>query len=102
MGPDDCAERRFLVTDGYDLERQFKPPSLRNVVGRDPFIYARQFATLEEVLQHDNTAPEAPTGYRELQPLDLTQEQLEQIIAFLQTLDSPVKADAIWLKSPKN
>lgn len=101
-GPDDCAELRFLVTDGHDLERQFKPPSLRNVAGRGPFMHAGQFDTLEQVLDHYNTAPEAPAGHSELQPLNLTEEQLEQIIAFLQTLNSPVNADARWLQAPEN
>ena len=97
----DCAELRFLVTAGHELERQFKPPSLRGVADRGPFMHAGQFATLEEVLQHYNTAPEAPAGHSELEPLNLSQEQLAQIIAFLKTLDSPVNAEETWLRPPQ-
>jgi len=98
--PDQCSELNFLVLDEHQQERQFKPPSLRNVFGRGPFMHAGQFATLEEVLNHYNTAPAAPAGHSELEPLNLSDEQLAQIIAFLKTLDSPVNADAKWLIPP--
>jgi cytochrome c peroxidase len=90
-----------MVAEGHDLERQFKPPSLRNVAQRGPYMHAGQLATLEEVLNHYNTAPEAPTGHSELEPLNLSEEQIAQIIAFLKTLDSPVNAEPRWLTSPE-
>jgi cytochrome c peroxidase len=98
--PDQCSELNFLVAEGDHLVRQFKPPSLRNVAGRGPYMHAGQFATLEEVLNHYNTAPAAPSGHSELEPLHLRQKQLEQIIAFLKTLDGPVNADPKWLVAP--
>lgn len=64
-------------------------------------MHAGQFATLEQVLQHYNTAPLAPAGKTELEPLGLTDRQLAQIIAFLKTLDGPVKADPRWLSAPE-
>jgi cytochrome c peroxidase len=99
--PDECAELNFLVLDEHQQERQFKPPSLRNVAGRGPFMHAGQFATLEEVLNHYNTAPEAPAGHSELEPLNLTEKQIAQIIAFLKTLDGPIDADRRWLTAPQ-
>jgi len=98
--PDQCSELNFLVLDEHQQERQFKPPSLRNVFGRGPFMHAGQFVTLEEVLHHYNTAPAAPAGHSELEPLNLSEEQLAQIIAFLKTLDGSVDADLKWLTSP--
>jgi cytochrome c peroxidase len=100
--PEDCSELRYLVAEGHELERQFKPPSLRNVAGRGPYMHAGQFVTLEEVLNHYNTAPEAPAGHSELEPLNLTEEEIEQIIAFLKTLDGPINAEPRWLVSPEN
>ena len=97
---DQCSELRFLVLDKHQQERQFKPPSLRNVSGRGPFMHAGQFASLEQVLQHYNTAPEAPAGHSELEPLNLSETQIAQIIAFLKTLDSPIDADPAWLSAP--
>jgi cytochrome c peroxidase len=98
--PEQCSELNFLVIDEHQQERQFKPPSLRNVAERGPFMHAGQFITLEEVLHHYNTAPAAPAGHSELEPLQLTQKQIEQIIAFLKTLDSPINADPNWLTKP--
>jgi cytochrome c peroxidase len=89
------------VIDAHQQERQFKPPSLRNVAERGPYMHAGQFATLEEVLNHYNTAPEAPAGHSELEPLKLSQREIEQIIAFLKTLDSPIDAEAQWLTAPQ-
>jgi cytochrome c peroxidase len=96
----DCSELKYMVADAHDQERQFKPPSLRNVANRGPFMDAGQFATLEEVLDHYNTAPAAPAGHSELEPLKLNKQEIAQIIAFLKTLDGPVNAEPRWLSAP--
>jgi cytochrome c peroxidase len=98
--PEQCTELRFLVVDEHQQKRQFKPPSLRNVFNRGPFMHAGQFATLEEVLNHYNTATEAPAGHSELEPLNLSEKQITQIIAFLRTLDSSINAEMKWLNAP--
>jgi len=98
--PEDCAELSFMVAEGEELVRQFKSPSLRNVAGRGPFMHVGQFASLEEVLRHYNTAPAAPAGHSELHPLELTDVEQQQIIAFLKTLSSPLAADPRWLRAP--
>lgn len=90
--PEQCSELRFTVVDDHRLERAFKPPTLRNVNGRGPFMHAGQFATLEEVLDHYNRAPAAPAGHSELEPLNLTQQEIEQLLAFLKTLSGPLNA----------
>ena len=100
-GKADCGELRFIKTDDdHDLTRQFKPPSLRNVAQRGPYMNAGQFTTLEEVLNHYNNAPAAPLGHSELEPLHLSEKQIAQIIAFLKTLDSPVNVQPQWLNAP--
>ena len=98
--PEQCSELNFLIIDEHQQERQFKPPSLRDVTARGPFMHAGQFVTLEEVLNHYNTAPEAPAGHSELEPLNLSDTQLAQIIAFLKTLNSAINADPKWLTKP--
>jgi len=102
-GPEDCAELRYMVSEGHQLERQFKPPSLRNVAERAPYMHAGQFTTLEEVLDHYNAAPPttAAHNHSELEPLNLTKEEIAQIIVFLKTLDSPINAETQWLVAPK-
>lgn len=85
-GPDDCAELRFMVAEGHELERQFKAPSLRDVAERAPFMHAGQFTTLTEVVEHYNNAPAAPAGHSEVQPLQLSAQERSQLEAFLRTL----------------
>lgn len=86
-GPADCAELKFMVTESHELEGAFKPPSLRGVAGRPPYMNAGQFATLAQALDHYNRAPAAPIGHSELFPLSLTPEELTALEAFLRTLD---------------
>lgn len=88
----ECSELKFAVTDGTELVRAFKTPSLRNAVTRAPFMHAGQFTSMSAVLAHYNRAPAAPAGKSELKPLRLSNAQLRQIEAFLGTLSSPVES----------
>jgi cytochrome c peroxidase len=64
-------------------------------------MHAGQLATLEEVLAHYSQGPAAPAGHSEIDPLNLTPREIEQLIAFLKTLDGPVNADPEWLRNPR-
>jgi len=85
--PEQCAELRFMLSEGEQLLRAFKPPSLRNAAQRPPYMHAGQFATLEETLAHYNSAPPAPAGHSELEPLNLSLTELAQLQAFLHALN---------------
>lgn len=84
----DCPELRFLQTQGHELAGAFKPPSLRGVAARPPYMHNGVFQTLEEVIQHYNQAPTGPVSHSELVPLRLSSKQRAQLLAFLKTLDS--------------
>lgn len=99
--PRDCTELRFMVAEGHELERAFRPPSLRNVAERPPYMHSGQFATLDDVLRHYNTAPESPAGHQELGPLHLSDTHLDQLEAFLRTLTGPLDAEERWLQAPE-
>lgn len=102
-GQTDCAELRFIKAgDDHDLMRQFKPPSLRDVAERAPYMHAGQFKTLEEVLNHYSRAPEAPAGHSELKPLNLSETEKQQLIAFLKTLSGPLATAPEWLSAPSH
>jgi cytochrome c peroxidase len=88
--PEDCAELRYMIAQGDELIRQFKAPSLRDVAERAPYMDAGQFATLEEVIAHYNMAPAAPDGHSEIVPLNLSQQEMDQLVAFLGTLTEPI------------
>jgi cytochrome c peroxidase len=83
---DDCAELRFATTEGEELVRAYKTPSLRGVAERTPYMHAGQIATLAQVIEHYDRAPKAPAGHSELKPLKLSASERRQIEAFLRTL----------------
>jgi cytochrome c peroxidase len=88
--PDDCAEPRFATTEGEELVRAYKTPSLRGAAERAPYMHAGQLATLAEVVAHYDRAPRAPAGHSELKPLRLSPRERRQLEAFLRTLSGPV------------
>ena len=53
-------------------------------------MHAGQFASIREVLSHYNRAQNAPAGKTELKRLRLSDSELRQLEAFLNTLVSPV------------
>ncbi len=85
----ECPEEEFVRTWGVELTGAFKVPTLRNVAATAPYMHDGRFASLEEVLEHYNNPPLGRLGHQELNPLDLSPVQIEQIIAFLGTLTGP-------------
>jgi len=97
---EDCEELRFAVTRGAELVRAYKTPSLRNVTDRAPYMHAGQLATLEDVIAHYSSAPRAPFGHSELEPLRLSPVEQRQLAAFLRTLSAPLATPAGHLEAP--
>jgi cytochrome c peroxidase len=96
--PFDFAKVKELGVAGIGA---FKTPSLRNLAQTAPYMHAGQFSTLAKVVKHYETAPEAPIGKSELRPLQLTNVEVEQLIAFLETLKSEPNAPIELLNPPK-
>ncbi len=103
--PEQCAAN--TSTDSYDtssevknLNGAFKTPSLRGASLHAPFMHAGQFKSLQAVLEHYSNAPSSPTGQSEIKPLNLSSLEMQQIQAFLKSLEAPVNADAQWLADP--
>jgi cytochrome c peroxidase len=86
---------KFLTTTPEDVG-QFKTPTLRNVSKTPPYMHGGQFETLEQVVAFYSTLPaKAQVGHREemLEPLGLTAQEIDDVVAFLETLDGePVPA----------
>ena len=93
--PEDCAELRYMVATGAELNGAFKPSSLRNIAETGPYMHAGQFAALREVLVHYNGAPAAPVGRTELKPLNLSATELARLEAFLRSLSGPLRQPPI-------
>ncbi len=68
---------------------EFKTPTLRNVATTPPYMHDGRFASLRDVLEfYSNLDQEPALGHREetLQPLGLTDQELDDLEAFLETL----------------
>ena len=69
---------------------EFKTPSLRNVALTAPYMHNGAFETLEDVIDfyvtRESARPGAASAERILQPLDLTEQDRSDLIAFLESL----------------
>lgn len=86
--PKDCPELLYLNRDSHiPLQGAFKVPSLRNLLQTAPYFHDGRFKNLVEVVNHYREAPaQLPAGTHELKPLELTDGEAAQIVAFLQAL----------------
>jgi len=87
------------------LQGAWRTPSLRNVALTAPYMHDGRYATLDDVLWHYNTAghdagPEQVGAIApEIKPLMLTDLEIADIVAFLDTLTGqPPPAD--WTTPP--
>jgi cytochrome c peroxidase len=85
-GEDACGELRFMRTDGPELIRGYKTPSLRGAADRPPYMHAGQLASLEEVVAHYADAPTSVEGENEIHPVQLSERERAALVAFLKTL----------------
>ena len=82
-----CSALRFALkreVPGF-FKGAFKVPSLRNIAITAPYFHDGRYKSLQDVIAHYREPPEV-SG--ELQPLDLSDEEVHQLIAFLNMLSS--------------
>lgn len=86
----DCGHLKHLPKTWVGKSGAFKTPTLRNLALTAPYMHNGTHTTLDAVLAHYNTgSPLALAALRtNLSPLNLTPWELEQIGAFLRTLDT--------------
>jgi len=87
---------RFAVTDSLDEIGSFKTSTLRNVSVTAPFMHDGSLKTLRDVVEHYNNG--GITNKNDhvndflsggIRPLNLTDEEMTDLVAFLETLTSP-------------
>jgi cytochrome c peroxidase len=98
--PESCAEIRFVKSQGDELLGAIKTPSLRNVAATAPYMHKGQFATLREVLEHYDEAPESSFGHSDLKPLGLSRRDFGSLEAFLRVLTAPIDVEPRLLQPP--
>ncbi len=87
---------RFALTRRFDDLGSFKTPTLRNVAVTAPYMHDGSLATLREVVEHYNnggvTGPGNPVNdflSGGIRPLNLTDEEIDALVAFMEALTSP-------------
>lgn len=92
---------RFAITGELTDIGAFKTPTLRNVAMTAPYMHDGSIATLEEVVTFYNLGgrleEEAPINDFQsggIKPLELTDQQQADLLAFLESLTSPAFVEA--------
>jgi cytochrome c peroxidase len=91
---------RFAVTRGFDGLGAFKTPTLRNVAVTAPYMHDGSVKTLRDVVVHYNNGGVTNEGdpvndflSGGIRPLGLTDDQIDDLVAFMEALTSPEFAD---------
>lgn len=81
---------RFLVTKKDSDIASFKAPSLRNVLITAPYFHDGSQATLWDVMDHYNKGDgiKDPWLDEDMQPLALSESEIDDVVAFLASLTS--------------
>jgi len=87
---------RFAIDDQLRSLGAFKTPTLRNIALTPPYMHDGSIPTLREVVMHynnggtiDPSQPVTPYLSGGIRPLGLTFPQIEDLVAFLESLTSP-------------
>lgn len=90
---------RFAVTRGFDDLGAFKTPTLRNVAVTAPYMHDGRLKTLRDVVVHYNNGGVNNEGdpvndflSGGIRPLNLSEEQMDDLVAFMEALTSPEHA----------
>jgi cytochrome c peroxidase len=87
---------RFAVTEQFDEMGAFKTPTLRNVAVTAPYMHDGSLKTLKEVVVHYNNGGVTKKADKVndflsggIRPLELSDQQVDDLVAFLEALTSP-------------
>jgi len=81
---------RFLVTKRLNDIGAFKTPTLRNIAATAPYMHDGSLATLWDVMDHYNKGGVAnPYLDGGMQRLGLSEAEIDDMVAFLETLTTP-------------
>jgi cytochrome c peroxidase len=93
---------RAIATGRPEDARKFKTPTLRNLSATAPYMHDGSVATLEDVVRLYNAGGESPEALRNAQPpskkdleifpLELNEQEIADLVAFLRALDGETTA----------
>jgi cytochrome c peroxidase len=91
--------RGAVVKDDPSVQFAFKTPTLRDVTLRPPYMHHGLQLTLYDVMRHyEKGGIDRPSRSPLMQPIDLTDQERQDLIAFLETLTTARPSDAGRLK----
>lgn len=82
---------RFLITKKQGDIASFKTPDIRNILVTGPYFHDEAMQTLWDVVDHDNKGDGVSDPWldEDMQPLALTEPEIDDLVAFLASLTSP-------------
>jgi len=87
---------RFAISHGFDDIGSFKTPTLRNVAVTAPYMHDGSIETLKDVMIHYNNGGVTDVGdpvndflSGGIRPLDLDEDQIDDLVEFMEALTSP-------------
>jgi cytochrome c peroxidase len=93
---------RFALTTKFDDLGSFKTSTLRNIAATAPYMHDGSLATLRDVVVHYNNGGVTNEGdpvndflSGGIRPLNLSDQQIDDLVAFLEALTSPEFVDAV-------
>ena len=90
IGLPDADLGRGAIVEGVEpLKHAFKTPGLRNIAGRGPYMHNGSVRTMTEVIRHyDRGFVQRASLSSEVHALHLTETDVRDLVAFMQTLTS--------------
>ncbi len=95
-----CDELLYIKKDDPELYAAFKVPTLRNLSLTAPYMHSGIFLSLADVLKYYNHPMQRANDHLDIVPLGMFPHELQQLEAFLMTLDSGVDIAPEWLRPP--
>jgi cytochrome c peroxidase len=93
---------RFAITRTFNDLGAFKTPTLRNIDVTAPYMHDGSLKTLREVVEHYNNGGVTKEGdpvndflSGGIRPLGLTEEEIDDLVAFMEALTSPEFANLV-------
>src|SRR6266446_9580278 len=82
---------RFLITKQEKDIASFKTPNIRNILVTGPYFHDGSQETLWDVIDHYNKGAGLQDPYlgQDIQPLALTENDIDDLVAFMASLTSP-------------
>jgi len=82
---------RFLITKKQSDIASFKTPDIRNILVTGPYFHDGSMQTLWEIVDHYNKGDGVTDPWldEDMQPLALTEPEIDDLVAFLASLTNP-------------